>query len=61
MALEVIIFLGGLCYILGDEESSFWQKIIKFIMLLVLTFIVATCSNMGDGGWYDSQMKFGDV
>ena len=30
-------------------------------MLLVLTIIAVTCSNMGGDTWYDSHMKFGDV
>lgn len=61
MIFVAIIFFGGIFYILSDEESTFGQKIIKFIILLVLTFIVMTCSNMGGGEWYDSHMKFGDV
>ena len=61
MAIIAIIFFGGIFYILSDGESTCGQKFIKFSMLLVLTIIAVTCSNMGGDTWYDSHMKFGDV
>ena len=61
MVLAVIIFLGGIFYILSDEEITGGQKIVKFIMLLVLVFIVVTCSNMSGSTGSDSFMKFGDI
>ncbi|WP_195667892.1 hypothetical protein [Bacteroides intestinalis] len=61
MAIIAIIFLGGIFYILSDEESTCGQKFIKFIMLLVLTIIAVTCSNMGGSADSDSFLKFGDV
>jgi len=61
MALLVIIFLGGLYYILSDKDSNTWQKIVKFIMLLVLMAVLYTCASIGGNSWYDSHMKIGDI
>lgn len=61
MALVAIIFFGGLIFILGDEDSNAWQKFINIILLIALTFIVYTCTNMGGNSDSDSFMKFGDV